>query len=184
MVNFCLNDKEKLILKSLIGKKLLMVKRDPLDTFGNETVYGRIDLFFTEVIVLVDYDYSPCRLFGGEDDDHPKFVVKIISQNEAISALSNVEQIFIKCNEVIEHIKLVEDYADVEWDGKSDSFRTTKAIIFGFSSGEVALQGDYMMPLLDVIKGGCVFESLDKPGEEFDNDPDTKYTAKRFCIDL
>ena len=38
MVNFCLKEDEKLLLKSLIGRKLLYFKHDPLDKFGEETV--------------------------------------------------------------------------------------------------------------------------------------------------
>ena len=46
MVNFCLKDDEKFLLKSLIGRKLLYFKHDPLDKFGEETVYEKVELFF------------------------------------------------------------------------------------------------------------------------------------------
>ena len=39
MVNFCLKDDEKTLLKTIIGKKLLYFKHDPFDKFGGETVY-------------------------------------------------------------------------------------------------------------------------------------------------
>ena len=42
MVNFCLSNEEKALLKSLIGKKLINFRHDPLDKLGKETVYGRI----------------------------------------------------------------------------------------------------------------------------------------------
>lgn len=184
MINFCLNDKEKSLLKSLIGKKLIKIKHDPLDKFGDGTVYGRVELFFEESIVLIGYDYSPFQLFGGEDDDHPKFAVKTIDESEAISALQGVEQIFANYNETIKGITLVEDNVDVEWDGKKDEFKSLAAIIFKFSTRELAVQGDYMIPLLEIIKGENAKDYLSKPGEEFDNDPETKFEACRFYRDL
>ena len=78
MVNFCLSNEEKALLKSLIGKKLINFRHDPLDKLGKETVYGRIELFFNDSIVLLDYGYKPYPLFGNEDDDHPMFLAKII----------------------------------------------------------------------------------------------------------
>ena len=78
IVNFCLSNEEKALLKSLIGKKLINFRHDPLDKLGKETVYGRIELFFNDSIVLLDYGYKPYPLFGNEDDDHPMLLVKII----------------------------------------------------------------------------------------------------------
>ena len=73
MINFCLSDKEKPLLKSLMGKKLIKIRHDPLDKFGDGTVYGRVELFLEDSVVMIDYDYSPYPLFGSQDDDHPRF---------------------------------------------------------------------------------------------------------------
>ena len=67
-----------------------------MDKFGGETVYGRVELFFEDVIILIDYDYQAYPLFGNTVDDHPKFAVKIIKEEEAISALQDTCQINIK----------------------------------------------------------------------------------------
>jgi hypothetical protein len=184
MINFCLDDKEKNILKSLIGKKLTYTKHDPFDRFGGAMVYGRVELFFGDLVVLIDYDYSPYHLFGSEDDDHPKFAVKEISDDEAVSALQGVRQIRVNCDEQISGITLVEDYAKVEWDGKRDDVRTLIAIIIKFANRELTIQGDYMIPLLNLLKGENTKKQLPKPGEEFANDSKTKYAAKRFYIDV
>ncbi len=96
MVNFCLSNEEKVLLKSLIGKKLINFRHDALDKFGKETVYGRIELFFIDSIVLLGYDYEPYPLFGSEDDDHPMFLVKIIDEKDAVSALKDVTQINVE----------------------------------------------------------------------------------------
>ena len=59
MINLCLSDKEKSLLKSLIGKKLSKIRHDPLDKFGDGTVYGKVELFLEDSVVMIDYDYSP-----------------------------------------------------------------------------------------------------------------------------
>ncbi len=50
MINLCLSDKEKSLLKSLIGKKLSKIRHDPLDKFGDGTVYGRVELFLEDSV--------------------------------------------------------------------------------------------------------------------------------------
>lgn len=114
MINLCLSDKEKSLLKSLIGKKLSKIRHDPLDKFGDGTVYGRVELFLEDSVVMIDYDYSPYPLFGSQDDDHPRFFVKEIKESEATSALQNVEQIDVCIENRIEGITLVEDDVEVE----------------------------------------------------------------------
>lgn len=184
MINLCLSGKEKSLLKSLIGKKLSKIRHDPLDKFGDGTVYGRVELFLEDSVVMIDYDYSPYPLFGSQDDDHPRFAVKEIEESEAASALQNVEQIDVCIENRIEGITLVEDDIEVEWDGKKDDTRFLAAILFKFSGYELGIQGDYMIPLLDILKGVDIENRLDKPGEEFDHDHETKFKAKRDCINL
>lgn len=183
MVNFCLKDEEKNLLKSLIGKKLKHFKHDPFDKFEGETVYGNIELFFDDLIVLIQYDYEPYPLFGDNTNDHPKFSIKVINEEDAISAFQNTQQISIKCDKVITGITLVEDYVNVEWDGKKDEVRMMKAIILKLDDKEVAIQGDYMMPLLDIFKGINLKNVLGSQADEFEDD-ETKYEAKRFFIEL
>ena len=184
MINFCLNEKEKSILKNLVGKQLIKYRHDPLDKFGEETVYGRVELFFKDSVILINYDYEPYHLFGSVDDDRPKFSVKVISENEAVSLLQDTDQININCGEVIQNITLVEDYAAVEWDDKKDDVRALKAIIFKFDQKEMAIQGDYMIPLLDILKGSNLKERLLPSGDEFDDDPETNFKAERFFVEL
>lgn len=184
MVSLCLNDEEKLLLKSLIGKKLIKIRHDPLDKFGQETVYGRIELFFEDSIVLIDYDYELYPLFGSPDDEHPRFSIRNIVEDEATSALQDVAQIDVRCNRLITGIALAEDCVEIEWDGKEGSSRVLKAIIFQFGKDEIAIQGDYMMPLLDLIRGENVASKLAKPGGEYENDPEVKYKAERSLLNL
>lgn len=184
MVNFCLKDEEVKLLRSLVGKKLLKYKHDPLDKFECETVYGRIELFFSGVIVLVDYDYEPYPLFGNSDDDHPKFHIRTITEDQAISALQNIEQININYNDIIDSITLVEDFTNVEWDGKKDDVRILQAIIFKSGDRELALQGDYMIPLIDIFKGKNLRERLAKPGHDEFNRPDTKFKTDRYFLEI
>lgn len=184
MINFCLKKEEKNLLKSLIGKKLIKYRHDSLDKFDGEAVYGRVELFFDDVIVLINYDYEAYPIFGNNVDDHPRFSIKTITEDEAISALQDTNQINIRCEEIINSIVLVEDYANVEWDGKKDDVRILKAIVFKFDKKELALQGDYMIPLIDVFKGENIKEKLAIPGDEFANDPETKYSAERFFVEI
>lgn len=184
MVNICLKSEEKDLLKSLIGKELVKYRHDPLDKFGSEKVYGRIELFFDDSIVLINYDYAPYPLFGSPDDEHPSFSVKKISEEEAISALKDVSQINVRCGKAISGVTLIEDYAEIEWDGKNDSTRLLKAIVLKFGKEELAIQGDYMIPLLDIIKGENVSSRLLEPGDEYKNHQEIKYNANRFVVDL
>ena len=46
MVNLCLANEERKLLKDLIGKKLIQYRHDRLNIFGGETVYGKIEMFF------------------------------------------------------------------------------------------------------------------------------------------
>ena len=182
MIYLSLKNEEKFTLKSLIGKRLIKIRHDPLDKFGQEVVYGRLELFFDNSIIMVEYDYAPFPLFGSKDDEHPVFSIKCITEDEAVSALENVEQINIQCDKVISEITLVEDYVEIEWDGKKDSSKILKAIIIRFENDEIAIQGDYMMPLLEIIKGESVTNKLAEPGAELKNDPETKYKTERFFV--
>lgn len=184
MVNFCLKEEEKNILKSLIGKKLIKYRRDPLDKFKKDTVYGRVELFFDDVVILINYDYETFPLFGNNADDRPKFSIKIINEEEALFAFHNIYQINIDFNEILKSITLVEDYSSVERDDKKDDVRILTAIILKFEDEELTFQGDYMIPLMDIIKGENTIEKLSEAGEEFKNDPETKFTAIRFLSDL
>ena len=179
-----LRRKRKNILKDLIGKELIKIRHDPFDKFGQETVYGKVELFFKDQIVLIDYDYVTYPLFGNDEDDHPKFSIKLISEGQAISALEDTAQINISCKRIVKNVVLVEDYIEVEWDNKKDSLRILKSIIFQFENGEIAFQGDYMMPLIDIYKGDNLKDKLVSPGDEFDNDPETKFKAKRYFVEL
>ena len=183
MVNFCLKDDEKTLLKNLIGKKILNFRHDPLDKFEGETVYGKVELFFEDLIILINYYYEPYPLFGNNVDDHPKFSIKVIEEGEAVSALENTQQIDVKCDKTIKGITLVEDYVNVEWDGKKDDVRMMKAIIFKLDDKEVAIQGDYMMPLLDILKGENLKEMLGTQADEFEDD-ETKYETERYFVEL
>ena len=183
MVNFCLKDDEKFLLKSLIGRKLLYFKHDPLDKFGEETVYEKVELFFDDLIILVNYYYEPYPLFANNVDDHPKFSIKVIKEEEAVSALQNTQQINVKCDKTIKGISLVEDYVKVEWNGKKDDVRMMKAIIIKFNDKEIAIQGDYMMPLLNIFKGENVKDMLGTQADEFE-DNETKYETERFFVEL
>lgn len=184
MINFTLREEEKSILKALIGKKLLHLRHDPFDKFGQETVYGKVELFFEDRIVAFQYDYEPYPLFGSKDDDRPRFHVNVIGEEEAVSALQNVEQINVECGKAISSITLAEDCLEIEWDGKKDISKVLKAIIIGFDKGEIAIVGDYMMPLLDLIKGENVLSNLPRPGEDLENIPDVKYHAERSFVKI
>lgn len=41
-----------------------------------------------------------------------------------------------------------------------------------------------MMPLIDIFKGDNLKDKLVSPGDEFDNDPETKFKAKRYFVEL
>ena len=112
------------------------------------------------------------------------FFVKEIKESEATSALQNVEQIDVCIENRIEGITLVEDDIEVEWDGKKDDARFLAAILFKFPDHELGIQGDYMIPLLDILKGVDIENRLDKPGEEFDHDPETNFKARRDYVNL
>lgn len=62
--------------------------------------------------------------------------------------------------------------------------RFLTAILFKFPGFELGIQGDYMIPLLDIMKGIDIKNRLDKPGEEFDNDPETSFKARRDYVNL
>ena len=183
MVNLCLCDNEKNLLKRLLGEKLLKIRHDPLDKFGYERVYGRVELFFKNQIISLDYDYAPYPIFGG-DNDRPRFLVKQITENEAVSMLENTAQIDVLIGKRITGITLIEDYVEAEWLDKNDTARIMVAIAFRFGEDELVVQGDYMMPILKLIKGKGAIKKLTEPGFEFADDPDTKYKAERFYVDI
>lgn len=184
MINICLNAEEKDLLRNLVGKKLLKYRHDPLDKFDGETVYGRVELFFDDSIILIDYDYEPFPLFGSHDDEHPKFSIRKIVEEEATSALKDVTQVDVKCNKTISEIILIEDYVNIKWDGKQDCFRLLKAIEFKFANYEIIIQGDYMIPLLDIFKGDNVTDMLKDIDDEYKDDQETKFIAERSYIKL
>ena len=183
MVNFCLSDNEKEILQGLVGKKLNKIRHDPLYKFDG-AVYGKIELFFDDLIVLIDYDYFPYPLFVEDYDDHPKFAIKIISESEAVSALKNIIQVETQCEKTILGITLVEDYIELEWDNQRDSKRELKGIIIKLDDIQYVFQGDYMIPLIDIISGENAQEEMLPPGYEYQKDEEVKLVSKRFFVDL
>ena len=184
MINICLSVEEKDLLKKIIGKKLLNYRHDPLDKFDGETVYGRIELFFDDSIILIDYDYEPFPLFGSADDEHPKFSIRKIEEEKAVSALKDVTQIDVRFNRVISEIILVEDCVDIKWDGKQDCFKLLKAIVLKCDNQEIAIQGDYMIPLIDIFKGQNVINMLKNVGDEYKDDEETKFIVERSYTKL
>lgn len=134
--------------------------------------------------MLIDYDYAPYPLFGSADDEHPRFATKVISEKEAVSSLQDTTQIDAKIDAIVTGITLVEEFADIEWDGKKDSVKNLIGIIFNFSQQQIAIQGDCMIPLLDIIKGEDIENCLIKPRDEFSNDPQTKFKVERNFVTL
>ena len=184
MVNICLSANEIDILKNLKGKRLVKYRHDPLDKFEGETVYGRIELFFNNTIILISYDYEPFPLFGSPDDEHPKFSISKIEESEAISALKDVMQIDVRYNKIISEIILVEDFVNIIWDNKQDSFKLVKAIILKFDNEEIVIQGDYMIPLLDIFKGTDARSMLAHVYDEYKNNQETKFLVNRSYVKL
>ena len=182
MVNICLSTEEKNLLKDLVGKKLLKYRHDPLDKFDGETVYGRVELFFDDSIILIDYDYEPFPLFGSPDDERPKFSIRKIVEKDAVSALKDVIQIDVRYNKIISEIILVEDCADIEWDGKQDCFKLLKAIVLKSDNEQIVIQGDYMIPLLDIFKGESAINTLKDVDNEYKDDQETKFMVERSYI--
>ena len=183
MIHFTLNHEEIALLKSLIGKKLLYLRHDSFDKFGRELVYGRVEMFFEDQIIMLKYYYEPFNLFE-YPDDHPKFSIKVINECEAVSALQNTEQINIRYDRIIKGICMAEDLSEMKGEGKSDTVHLLKAIIIEFEDEQIMFQGDYMMPLIEFYKGENVIENLLPPGDEFADDPDLKLTAKRLLVQL
>lgn len=73
MVEVVLTEQEKSLLRSLIGKRLLKLRHDQLEKFGGSEVYGRVELFFENSVIAIDYDYTPYHLFGSPDDSIQNF---------------------------------------------------------------------------------------------------------------
>lgn len=178
MINFTLSKTETNTLRDLLGRKLLHLRHDPFDKFNDETVYGRVELFFEDFVVLINYDYESFPLFGGNDDDHPRFRIKTIDEQDAVSALQDTKQIDVAIEETVKGVVLVQDTTKVEWDGKKDEICILKALILELGSNEIAIQGDYMIPLLNIFKGKEVRNMLVRPGDEFDQ-PNTKHETIR-----
>ena len=184
MVEVVLTEQEKSLLRSLIGKRLLKLRHDPLDKFGGSEVYGRVELFFENSVIAIDYDYTPYHLFGSPDDEHPEFQIHQITVEEAISALVDVKQIDVACNQTIQDIILVEDYSKVRWNGLNDEALILKAIILKLEDREIAFQGDFMIPFIEIIKKPDVKADLLPAGEEFYSDEEVSYQGNRKFISL
>ena len=58
-----------------------------------------------------------------------------------------------------------------------------KAVVIGCGDKEGAIQGDYMMPLLNIFKGENVKDMLGTQADEFE-DNETKYETERFFVEL
>ena len=184
MINICLSIEEKNLLKKIIGKNLLKYRHDPLNKFDGETVYGRIELFFDDSIILINYDYEPFPIFGSHDDEHPKFSIRKIAEEDAVSALEDVTQVDVRYNKIISEIVLVEDCVDIKWDGKQDCFKLLKAIVLKSDDDEIVIQGDYMIPLLDIFKGTDARSMLAHVYDEYKNNQETKFLVNRSYVKL
>lgn len=183
MIHFALNHEEIALLKSLIGKKLLYLRHNPLEKFEDNIIYGRVEMFFEDRIIMVKYYYEPFNIFGYVDE-HPKFSIKVIDESETVSALQNTKQINVRYDRIIKGVTLAEDLSEIEWNDKSDTIHLLKAIIIEFEDEQIMFQGDYMMPLIEFYKGENVMDKLLPPGDEFDHDPDTKHMSKRLLVQL
>lgn len=181
MVKLILNDNEISILSSLIGKRLIKYRHDSFDKLGDQMVFGSVELFVDENIARLNYEHTPYPLFGSEEDEHPKFSVGVIDKD---SFVESKEKIYVECGERIADVVLVNESAHVKWDGKEDEVVCLKAIILKLETSELAFQGDYMMPFIEIIKNADAKACLVREADEFADDPDTSYSCERTFVHL
>lgn len=141
-------------------------------------------MFIEDQIISLEYYYAPYPLFGSPDDEHPRFDVRQIAEEEATSFLLHVKQIDVPVEQTIKDIVLVKDYSDVIWHDRKDTAIILKAIILKLESQDIAFQGDYMIPLIEIFRGESVIDSLLPAGEEFYSDEEVTYQGSREFVSL
>ena len=80
MIDHCITQEEKSLLKSLIGTKLLCFKSEKKDSWNR--IFGNISLVSENAETEIRYELFSTMYFAGETEDVSRFAVKNISKEK------------------------------------------------------------------------------------------------------
>lgn len=78
MINQCINDQEKSLLKSIIGQKLICFKSQKPDAWNH--IFGNISVVVEKSEVEIRNELTPTEYFGDTEGVSKFFVKKITSE--------------------------------------------------------------------------------------------------------
>ncbi len=113
MINQCINEQEKSLLKSIIGQKLICFKSQKPDAWNH--IFGNISVVVEKSEVEIRNELTPTEYFGDTEDVSKFFVKKITSEYPFnLMIVDSVHETPV--NEKIEDIILVQDVVIVKDD--------------------------------------------------------------------
>ena len=143
MIDHCITQEEKSLLKSLIGTKLLCFKSEKKDSWNR--IFGNISLVSENAETEIRNELVSTMYFAGETEDVSRFAVKKISKEKPFK-LMIVSDIFeTAVNEKITDIILVTDAITVQDSGKNTIYEisTTESIVIKTDNSTFVLSRDW-----------------------------------------
>ena len=137
MINQCMNEQEKSLLKSIIGQKLIRFKSEKPDAWNH--IFGNISIVVENSEAEIRNELTPIEYFGDTEDVSKFYVNKITS--EYPFNLMIVDSVYeTPVNEKIEDVILLQDIVVVKdacgklvYEITIDTAITIKTEIFSFS---------------------------------------------------
>ena len=143
MIDHCITQEEKSLLKSLIGTKLLCFKSEKKDSWNR--IFGNISLVSENAETEIRNELVSTMYFAGETEDVSRFAVKKISKENPFKLMIVSDVFETAVNEKITDIILVTDAITVQDSGKHTIYEisTTESIVIKTDNSTFVLSRDW-----------------------------------------
>ena len=143
MIDHCITQEEKSLLKSLIGTKLLCFKSEKKDSWNR--IFGNISLVSENAETEIRNELVSTMYFAGETEDVSRFAVKKISKENPFKLMIVSDVFETAVNEKITDIILVTDAITVQDSGKNTIYEisTTESIVIKTDNSTFVLSRDW-----------------------------------------
>ncbi|MBO4629809.1 MAG: hypothetical protein J5687_07675 [Treponema sp.] len=143
MIDHCITQEEKSLLKSLIGTKLLCFKSEKKDSWNR--IFGNISLVSENTETEIRNELVSTIYFAGETEDVSRFAVKKISKENPFKLMIVSDVFETAVNEKITDIILVTDAITVQDSGKNTIYEisTTESIVIKTDNSTFVLSRDW-----------------------------------------
>lgn len=188
MINSCISKEEKVILKSLIGKKLDCIKSEQKDSWNR--IFGNLAIITKDFEIEIRNELTETEYFG-DIEDISKFKIRFISQENPFVLMVEAPIIETVVSEIIKDIIIVQDDVSVNDNNGKTIYNITmdQAIIIKTSNSFYVISREWSLEeelifLKSANYKNSVYSVNDVISEWSDEDDGTVAVCKRTEISL